>query len=82
MKITAVVVTYNRLDKLKKALSCYEEQANFLFSLVIVNNNSTDGTDIYLQEWENVTHIANHHVITLHQNMGGLVVLLQDKIMR
>ena len=71
MKITAVVVTYNRLDKLKKALSCYEKQANFLFSLVVVNNNSTDGTDIYLQEWENVTHIANHHVITLHQNMGG-----------
>lgn len=71
MKITAVVVTYNRLEKLKKALSCYEKEANFLYSLVVVNNNSTDGTDKYLQEWDNSTSISNHHVINLPQNIGG-----------
>ena len=43
MKIIAVVVTYNRLELLKRNLSCLRNNAP-LSSVVVVNNGSTDGT--------------------------------------
>ena len=43
-KIAAVIVTYNRLTKLKKALASYEQQLHKPNYMVIVDNASTDGT--------------------------------------
>lgn len=47
MKCTALIVTFNRLEKLKKTVF---ETVNLNFtSIVIVNNGSTDGTSDWLQ---------------------------------
>ena len=44
MKIGVVLVTYNRLEKLKIALKSYEEQTVLPKYILVVNNNSNDGT--------------------------------------
>ena len=49
-KVAAVVVTYNRLEKLKKVLASLESQTRLPQMLVIVNNAATDGTAEYLKE--------------------------------
>ena len=51
MKIDAVVVTYNRLAKLKKVLESFDKQTLIPGTIVIVNNNSNDGTFEFLNEW-------------------------------
>lgn len=69
--VGVVLVTFNRLDKLKIALSAYENQTIKPQYIVILNNNSTDGTSEYLNEWENITSEYKKYVITLHINTGG-----------
>ena len=46
MDICAVIVTFNRLEK---ALKKYEEQTKRPKYLLVVNNNSSDGTMEYLK---------------------------------
>lgn len=61
MKIGAVVVTYNRLDKLKKALKSFEDQQYLPVYVIVVNNASTDTTAQYLQQWqEKMQDLKNH----------------------
>ena len=43
MKITAVVVTFNRLELLKQGIECLRKQQK-LTGIIVVNNGSTDGT--------------------------------------
>lgn len=63
-KITAVVVTFNRLSCIKKVVSCLLSQTYFLQQIIIIDNGSTDGT----REW--LDKQTNLHVI--HQdNVGG-----------
>ena len=38
MNIDVIVVTYNRLAKLKKALTCYDSQTTPCRNLIVVNN--------------------------------------------
>lgn len=71
MKIAAVIVTYNRLDKLKKALEAYEAQERPVDDLIIVDNCSTDGTRDFLRDWENEDGVSNRHVIYMNENLGG-----------
>lgn len=71
VKIDVVVVTYNRLEKLKKTLSCYEIQGQFIRNLVVVNNHSTDGTDEFLAEWKKSCSGYNKVVLNLVDNIGG-----------
>ena len=47
MKICVVIVTFNKLECLKKALISYEEQSKLPQCVIVVNNNSTDGTKDY-----------------------------------
>ena len=47
MKIIAVVVTYNRLELLKRNIDCLRQNTP-LTSIVVVNNGSTDGTTQWL----------------------------------
>ena len=71
MKFGVVIVTYNRLDKLKIALKCYENQTFLPKKLIVVNNASNDGTFEYLREWlKNNTNI-DKEVINLDNNTGG-----------
>lgn len=49
MNITAVVVTYNRLELLKRTVSCLRQNAP-LTHILVINNSSTDGTPQWLAE--------------------------------
>ena len=70
-KLDLVIVTYNRLEKLKKALLCYEQQTASFRNLIVVNNCSTDGTKDYLDEWKQQKTPFQKVVIHSNENLGG-----------
>lgn len=64
-KVLAVVVTYNRLNCLKRCYQGLLDQTNKHFDILIVNNGSTDGTREWLETLPDT-------VIQIHQeNLGG-----------
>lgn len=65
MNITAVIVTYNRLEKLKMTIERSLQED--IDKIIIINNNSTDGTAAYLDSLQNERIITRH----LDQNIGG-----------
>lgn len=71
MKIATVMVTYNRLECLKRAILTYEQQSYLPQYMIIVNNSSTDGTKEYLDEWEKKKCDIEKKVIHLSSNIGG-----------
>ena len=54
MTVVAVLVTFNRLNLLKKAVSAVENQTRKPDHIVIVDNGSTDGTSEWLSGKKNV----------------------------
>lgn len=61
--IFAVVVTYNRLDLLKRNIHCLKKNKP-VSSIIVINNGSTDGTTEWLNEQVDL--------IVIHQsNVGG-----------
>lgn len=70
--IDVVIVTFNRLEKLKHTLSCYENQTIGFRNLIVVDNHSNDGTVEYLKEWQNsASDRFEKHVLFLKSNTGG-----------
>ena len=65
MKIIAIIVTFNRLNKLKQTIT--KSLQEDLENIIIVNNNSTDGTNEYLNSLKNDRLIIKH----LDENIGG-----------
>lgn len=65
--IAAVVVTFNRLDKLPRTLDSIFKQSYECQWVVVVNNNSTDGTKEYLDS------LHDSRIVTVHlsENLGG-----------
>ena len=61
----AVIVTFNRLDKLRETLRHTLDQA--FYRVVVVNNASTDGTQTWLDERSD----PRLHIIHSQQNLGG-----------
>jgi len=70
-KIAVVVVTYNRLEKLKKAMRAYSKQVYKPKYVIVVDNNSQDGTKDYLEEWKSNSEGFERNVINLEKNLGG-----------
>lgn len=68
MDVAAVVVTYNRLDKLKRVLEAIDAQSTPPASIVVVDNASTDGTSDYLRSRDQVVPTE---IVTLSDNTGG-----------
>ncbi len=68
MKIAAIVVTYNRLDLLKKSLAAVEAHNRHPDHLIIVDNASTDETADYLATRE---YAFPTTVRTMNENTGG-----------
>lgn len=63
MNITAVVVTFNRRELLKKNIDCLRQNKP-VSQIVVVNNGSTDGTHEWLDDQQDL--------IVIHQeNVGG-----------
>ena len=71
VNICAVIVTYNRLDKLKKALECYSLQQFLPKYVIVVNNASTDDTRFFLEAWKKKEEAFKKIVITSSENLGG-----------
>lgn len=71
MDIGVVLVTFNRINDLKKALKHYENQQKKPSYIIVVNNNSSDGTEEALEEWKNVNNNIEKYVINLKENIGG-----------
>lgn len=71
MDIGVVLVTFNRVNDLKKALKHYENQQKKPSYIIVVNNNSSDGTEEVLNEWKNVNNNIEKYVINLNENIGG-----------
>lgn len=70
-KIGIVIVTYNRIEKLKKSLASYEEQSKKPDYILVVDNCSTDGTKEYVKNWKNRQDDILRYSISLSENMGG-----------
>ncbi|MBY8848586.1 glycosyltransferase, partial [Saccharothrix sp. MB29] len=66
--VAAVVVTYNRKDKLPKVLDHVLAQTQRPDLLVIVDNASTDGTDEVLRRYEGTDGVV---LVRLDENTGG-----------
>ena len=69
--IGAVIVTFNRLDKLKKTLKTYEEQTLLPKYVIVVDNASNDDTREFLRRWEKTDSRYEKHVLFLDKNLGG-----------
>lgn len=71
VEIGVVVVTFNRLEKLKKALQAYSEQTVQAKYIIVVNNASSDGTTEFLVEWKSYDEGFEKVILNLPQNIGG-----------
>lgn len=60
--ITAVVVTYNRRNLLKRCIEHLRKQTVRLDSIIVVNNGSSDGTDVWLNSQEDLDVIHQENV--------------------
>lgn len=69
--LTLVIVTYNRLAKLQHALASYDGQTQMPDCIIVVDNHSTDGTALFLQEWSMQPTAYRKEVIQTHENLGG-----------
>lgn len=67
IKVGVVVVTYNRLELLKKTIQTINSQTYEVNKIFIVDNNSVDGTKEYLSTIKDNTIVPILH----ERNMGG-----------
>lgn len=61
-KIIAVIVTYNRLELLKRAIKYVQNQTYALTEIIVINNGSTDGTSEWLAQENKITVINQANV--------------------
>jgi len=68
IRLTAVVVTYNRLDQLRKTVAALlNTSREELAHLLVINNASDDGT----AHWLTQQNDPRLHVIQMPENIGG-----------
>ncbi|MEN6510348.1 MAG: glycosyltransferase family 2 protein [Chloroherpetonaceae bacterium] len=60
--ILAVVVTYNRLESLKKVIEALRNQTKQISAIVVVNNASTDGTEEWLKSQSDLQFIQQGNI--------------------
>lgn len=68
MKVAAVIVTYNRKKLLEECLKSVINQTYSLNEIIVIDNNSSDGTYEYLKEKDILKKI---NYIKLEKNIGG-----------
>lgn len=69
--IGVVIVTYNRLDKLKHTLQLFSKQTVIPAYVLVVDNASTDGTGAFLQQWQAEESPFLRYIISSATNTGG-----------
>lgn len=65
--VSAVVVTYNRIELLKECLAALDGQSYELSHILVVNNNSSDGTTEWLKSLDDKKYLIH----SLEENIGG-----------
>lgn len=73
-KITAVVVTFNRLKLLQRVIASLQKQSVHIHDIIIVNNGSTDGTKEWLDK-QNKLHIIHQENV---EGSGGFYRGIQE----
>ena len=63
-KIVCIIVTYNRLELLKKCVRAVREQTYKNFDILVINNGSTDNTLNWLNTQEDL-------IVLSQSNLGG-----------
>lgn len=83
--VSAVIPNWNRKDDLREALLAIQAQTYPIEEIIIVDNNSTDGTrEMIEREFPEVMFIQSPHNIFLHsisigaKTAGGDIILQQD----
>lgn len=66
--VAGVVVTFNRLEKLKTVIASIEAQTHSVETLFVIDNASTDGTHEYLADLKTSVPLQ---VVTMTTNSGG-----------
>lgn len=69
--IIALIVTYNRINFLKKSLEIYKNMRIKPKKILIVDNFSSDGTKEFLEKWMNEKEKVEKEVVFLKENIGG-----------
>lgn len=59
MKVSIIIVTYNRLNYLKQAIESVKDQTYKDIELLVLNNGCTDGTKDYLSKLQGITYYEN-----------------------
>lgn len=67
-KVSAVIITHNRCDVLKRAIESVLKQSYNNIELIVVSDGSTDGTDDLMQSY---VSLPNVHYISYHPGHGG-----------
>lgn len=70
LKIAVVIVTFNRLNELIKTISSIRNQGFFDNDIIVINNNSKDGTKELLES-EQYTNIRTIHLSENIASAGG-----------
>lgn len=71
LDIGCVIVTFNRISKLKKTLASYDSQIKIPKFIIVIDNASTDGTKEYLDMWQKQSQRIKKIVIHSSHNLGG-----------
>lgn len=71
MLIGVVIVTYNRLEKLKIALDSFDKQTKKPAYILVINNKSTDNTSEFLKNWQKDEREYRKYDIEMKENLGG-----------
>ena len=62
MKVLAFIVTYNRLSSLQRVIACVQNQTYDIDEIIVVNNDSTDGTTEWLATVDGISIIHQENV--------------------
>ena len=57
MSVAAVIVTYNRIDMLKKTIDAVRSQSTPPHCIIVINNGSTDSTPQWLAQQKDIIAI-------------------------
>jgi len=69
--IDIVVLTCNRIELLKKTISYMEDRISIPYRLIVINNNSKDGTTEYLEKLKNSsTGLLDTQIEIIHNKDG------------
>lgn len=62
VKVSIILPTYNRVDKLQRAIQSILEQTYTDYEIVVINDCSSDGTELYLSQYlENPKFVIIHN---------------------